>query len=135
MEYFYETEERVILVGVQAGDGDDMNESLDELGELAATAGAVVAGRIIQNREAIHPATYIGKGKIEEVRGLLAALDANGVICDDELSPAQMNNLERELECKVMDRTLLILDIFAKRAVTSEGKIQVELAQLRYRSV
>ena len=134
MEYFYETEERVILVGVQAGDGDDMNESLDELGELAATAGAVVAGRIIQNREAIHPATYIGKGKIEEVRGLLAALDANGVICDDELSPAQMNNLERELECKVMDRTLLILDIFAKRAVTSEGKIQVELAQLRYRS-
>ena len=93
-----------------------------------------VAGRIIQNREAIHPGTYIGKGKIEEVKGLLYALNANGVICDDELSPAQMNNLERELECKVMDRTLLILDIFAKRAVTSEGKIQVELAQLRYRS-
>ena len=114
--------------------GDDMEESLDELGELAATAGAAVAGRIIQNREAVHPGTYIGKGKIEEVKGLLYALDANGVICDDELSPAQMNNLERELECKVMDRTLLILDIFAKRAVTSEGKIQVELAQLRYRS-
>ena len=100
-----------------------MEESLDELGELAATAGAYVAGRIIQNREAIHPGTYIGKGKIEEVKGLLYALNANGVICDDELSPAQMNNLERELECKVMDRTLLILDIFAKRAVTSEGKI------------
>mgnify|MGYP002663320763 CR=1 FL=1 len=111
-----------------------MEESLDELGELAATAGAAVAGRIIQNREAVHPGTYIGKGKIEEVKGLLYALDANGVICDDELSPAQMNNLERELDCKVMDRTLLILDIFAARAITSEGKIQVELAQLRYRS-
>ena len=130
MEYFEEIQDRVILIGVQADRGDDMEESLDELGELAATAGAAVAGRIIQNREAVHPGTYIGKGKIEEVKGL----DANGVICDDELSPAQMNNLERELECKVMDRTLLILDIFAKRAVTSEGKIQVELAQLRYRS-
>jgi len=127
MEYFEEIQDRVILIGVQANLGDDMEESLDELGELAATAGAYVAGRIIQNREAIHPGTYIGKGKIEEVKGLLYALNANGVICDDELSPAQMNNLERELECKVMDRTLL-------RAVTSEGKIQVELAQLRYRS-
>ena len=134
MEYFEEIQDRVILIGVQADRGDDMEESLDELGELAVTAGAAVAGRIIQNREAVHPGTYIGKGKIEEVKGLLYALDANGVICDDELSPAQMNNLERELECKVMDRTLLILDIFAKRAVTSEGKIQVELAQLRYRS-
>ena len=134
MEYFDEIQDRVILIGVQASAGDDMEESLDELGELASTAGASVAGRIIQNREAVHPGTYIGKGKIEEVKGLLYALNANGVICDDELSPAQMNNLERELECKVMDRTLLILDIFAKRAVTSEGKIQVELAQLRYRS-
>ena len=134
MEYFEEIQDRVILIGVQADRGDDMEESLDELGELAATAGAAVAGRIIQNREAVHPGTYIGKGKIEEVKGLLYALDANGVICDDELSPAQMNNLERELECKVMDRTLLILDIFAKRAVTSEGKIQVELAQLKYRA-
>ena len=132
MEYFEEIQDRVILIGVQANLGDDMEESLDELGELAATAGAAVAGRIIQNREAVHPGTYIGKGKIEEVKGLLYALNANGVICDDELSPAQMNNLERELECKVMDRTLLILDIFAKRAVTSEGKIQVELAQLKY---
>ena len=76
----------------------------------------------------------IGKGKIEEVASLLRALDANGVICDDELSPSQLNNLERELDCKVMDRTLLILDIFARRAVSSEGKIQVELAQLRYRA-
>ena len=134
MEYFKEIEERVILVGVQMNDGEDTEESLEELSELAKTAGVQTVGTIIQNREAVHPGTYIGKGKIEEVRSLVLAMDANGVICDDELSPAQLNNLERELECKVMDRTLLILDIFARRAVTSEGKIQVELAQLRYRS-
>lgn len=134
MEYFEELQERVILVGVQVSEGDDVTESLDELEELAETAGAVTVGKIVQNREAVHPGTYIGKGKIEEVRSLVLALDATGIICDDELSPAQMNNLERELECKVMDRTLLILDIFAGHAVTSEGKIQVELAQLRYRS-
>ena len=134
MEYTGEIQERVILVGVQAQEGEDTEESLDELAELVRTAGAETAGRIIQKREAVHPGTYIGKGKIDEVRSLLYALDATGIVCDDELSPAQMNNLERELECKVMDRTLLILDIFAKHAVTSEGKIQVELAQLRYRS-
>lgn len=134
MEYFNDIEERVVLVGVQVNDNEDTEESLDELSELAQTAGAVTVGRIIQNRENVHPGTYIGKGKIEEVRTLVLAMDATGVICDDELSPAQLNNLERELECKVMDRTLLILDIFARRATTSEGKIQVELAQLRYRS-
>nr|WP_294530282.1 GTPase HflX [uncultured Blautia sp.] len=133
MEYINDIEERVILVGVQVGD-EDTQQSLDELEELADTAGAVTAGKIIQSREAVHPGTYIGKGKIEEVRSLMLAVDATGIICDDELSPAQMNNLEHELECKVMDRTLLILDIFAKHATTSEGKIQVELAQLRYRS-
>ena len=131
---FKEIQERVILIGVQTEQGEDVEASLDELSELAGTAGAQTAAKVIQNREAVHPGTYIGKGKIQEVRGLLAALDANGVICDDELSPAQMNNLEKELECKVMDRTLLILDIFAARAVTSEGKIQVELAQLKYRA-
>lgn len=131
---FKEIEERVILVGVQLSDAEDTLESLDELEELAETAGAVTVAKIIQNREAVHPGTYIGKGKIEEVRSLALAMDATGVICDDELSPAQMNNLERELDMKIMDRTLLILDIFAKRAVTSEGKIQVELAQLRYRA-
>ena len=131
---FKEIEERVILIGVQTEQDEDVAASLDELEELAATAGAVTVGKVIQNREAVHPGTYIGKGKIEEVAALLVAYDANGVICDDELSPAQMNNLERELDCKVMDRTLLILDIFAGRATTSEGKIQVELAQLRYRS-
>ncbi len=131
---FEEVQERVILVGVQTEQAEDVEASLNELEELAKTAGAETAAKVIQNREAVHPGTYIGKGKIQEVKNLLSALDANGIICDDELSPAQMNNLERELECKVMDRTLLILDIFAGRAVTSEGKIQVELAQLRYRS-
>ena len=131
---FKEIEEKVILIGVQTGEDEDVAASLDELEELARTAGAVTVGKVIQNREAVHPGTYIGKGKIEEVAALMRAVDANGVICDDELSPAQMNNLERELDCKVMDRTLLILDIFADRAVTSEGKIQVELAQLRYRA-
>ena len=134
MEYFEKLQERVVLVGIQLNDGEDTVESLEELRELAATAGAVTVGSVIQNREAVHPGTYIGKGKIEEVRSLVLAMDATGIICDDELSPAQLNNLERELECKVMDRTLLILDIFASRAVTSEGKIQVELAQLRYRA-
>ena len=134
MEEFGKLEERVVLVGVQTGDNDNVEESLDELEEFASTAGAVTVGKIIQNREAVHPGTYIGKGKIEEVRAMVYAMDATGIICDDELSPAQLNNLERELDCKVMDRTLLILDIFAARAITSEGKIQVELAQLRYRA-
>ncbi|GAB6128459.1 hypothetical protein JCM17204_10500 [Blautia stercoris] len=127
--------ERVILVGVQENDGDDTEESLQELAELAKTAGAEVVGTVIQKRERIHPGTYVGKGKIDEIRTLLNALDATGIICDDELSPVQMNHLQQELESKIMDRTLLILDIFASRAVTKEGKIQVELAQLRYRAV
>lgn len=134
MEEFGRLEERVILIGVQTAADENVEVSLDELEELASTAGAVTVGKVIQNREAVHPGTYIGKGKIEEVRALVYALNATGMICDDELSPAQLNNLERELDCKVMDRTLLILDIFAARAVTSEGKIQVELAQLRYRA-
>lgn len=129
-----EEQERVILVGVQQSQGDDVEESLQELGELARTAGAQVAGSLIQRRENIHPGTYVGKGKIDEIRTLLAAFDATGIICDDELSPAQLNNLQQELGCKVMDRTLVILDIFAGRATTREGKLQVELAQLRYRA-
>lgn len=125
--------ERVILVGVQMQRQEDVFWSLLELEELAQTAGAFVVARVVQNREGIHPATYVGKGKLDELKEMLEVLEATGIICDDELSPAQMNNLERELECKVMDRTLLILDIFAGRAKTSEGKIQVELAQLKYR--
>lgn len=128
-----ELEERVILVGVSLQDEKETEESLEELKELADTAGAITVGKIIQNREAVHPGTYIGSGKILEVKLLVEETGATGIICDDELSPAQLRNLEQELECKVMDRTLLILDIFAGRAVTSEGKIQVELAQLQYR--
>lgn len=126
-------EERVILVGVSTREEDDVEASLTELAELADTAGARVLGRVIQNRESVHPGTYIGKGKIEEVRELAAELGADGIICDDELSPSQLRGLEQALELKVMDRTLVILDIFAKHATTSEGKLQVEVAQLRYR--
>lgn len=129
-----EQEERMILVGVATNDGDDTAESLDELEELIKTAGAETIAKVIQNRESVHPGTYIGKGKIEEVRLLAQELDATGVVCDDELSPAQLKNLEGALQIKVMDRTVTILDIFAQRASTREGKIQVELAQLKYRS-
>lgn len=129
-----EAEERVILVGVQLNENEPAEESLDELGELAKTAGAKVVGRMIQSREYIHPATYIGKGKITELKELLWETDATGIICDDELTSVQLKNLEQELGCKIIDRTLLILDIFAARAVSSEGKIQVELAQLKYRA-
>lgn len=125
--------ERVILVGVTRQTMENGEESLDELAELVNTAGAITVGRLIQNREQIHPGTYIGKGKIQELKDLVWELGATGVVCDDELSPAQLRNLEQELDVKVMDRTLIILDIFASRATTSEGKIQVELAQLKYR--
>ena len=128
-----EQTERVILVGVNTAEHDDTAESLDELEELVATAGAVAVGRVIQNLEQIHPATYVGKGKIEEIKDLLWETQATGIVCDDELSPVQLGNLEDLLDSKVMDRTLIILDIFAGRASTSEGKIQVELAQLKYR--
>lgn len=129
-----EEQERVILVGVQMREGDDTQDSLDELKDLVKTAGAETVGMMIQSREAIHPGYYVGTGKLEEIRMMAAAYDATGIVCDDELTPSQMNNLERELELKIMDRTMVILDIFAARARTSEGKIQVELAQLRYRA-
>ena len=124
--------ERVILVGVSEQDGDDTKDSLEELKELVATAGAVTEGMVIQNRERIHPGTYVGTGKVSEIKEMVATTGATGIVCDDELSPAQMKNLEDLLDTKVMDRTLVILDIFAAHASTSEGKIQVELAQLRY---
>lgn len=126
--------EKIILVSVAQNANDDTEECLDELEELAETAGAIVLTKVIQNREKIHPGTYIGKGKIQEIKELIIELGATGVVCDDELSPAQINNLEEELEVKVIDRTVMILDIFAQRASTREGKIQVELAQLKYRS-
>ncbi len=128
-----ETAERVLLVGVSLPGQDDTEDSLKELSELAQTAGAETVGYVIQSREQPHPGTYVGKGKMEEIKDLLWELDATGIICDDELSPVQMKNLQDELDVKVMDRTLVILDIFASRASTGEGKIQVELAQLKYR--
>lgn len=126
--------ERVILLGVSINDNDHVDESLDELAELVKTAGALAVGRLIQNRDQVHPGTYIGKGKIEELIDLIWETEATGLVCDDELSPVQMKNLQDVLDVKVMDRTLIILDIFAARASTSEGKIQVELAQLKYRA-
>ncbi|MBQ2275115.1 MAG: GTPase HflX [Lachnospiraceae bacterium] len=129
-----ESEEKVILVGVCLNEKDNIEESLDELKELVKTADATVVGRLVQNREAFHSATYIGKGKIEELKELALETGATGIVCDDELSPAQIRNLEEALDLKIMDRTLLILDIFSKRALTKEGMIQVELAQLKYRS-
>lgn len=126
--------ERVILVGVCLEDGDDTQDSLDELAELVKTAGAISVGSVIQNRQNIHPGLYIGTGKVQELQDMIREESATGIVCDDELSPAQLRNLSRELGVKVMDRTLIILDIFAARASTSEGKIQVELAQLRYRA-
>ncbi len=129
---FSQEPEKVILVAVCLEDEEDTMDSLDELQELAQTAGAITVGRCVQNREFIHNGTYIGSGKIEELKEMLWETDADGIICDDELTPAQIRNLSMELDCKIMDRTLIILDIFASRARTREGKIQVELAQLRY---
>lgn len=128
-----ELEEKVILVGVSEQEGDDAEDSVAELAELVNTAGAVVVGTIIQKRELIHPGTYVGTGKVAEITELIEETGATGIVCDDELSPAQLKNLEDALQTKVMDRTLIILDIFAARATTNEGKIQVELAQLKYR--
>ncbi len=132
----YETEkeiERVILVGIDTGDNEfDAESCLDELGDLAKTAGAEVVGRLIQKREAVNRATYLGKGKIEELKNYIEMVDATGIICDDDLNPNQIRNLENALNTKVMNRTLLILDIFAQRASSAEGKVQVELAQLKY---
>lgn len=128
-----EVVEKVILLGVDCG--DDSKDSIKELADLVDTAGAAVLDTVIQTREKIHPGTYFGKGKIDEVKEKIAELEATGVVCDDELTPAQLKNLEDLLEIKVMDRTMVILDIFAKRANTGEGKIQVELAQLKFSAV
>lgn len=127
-------QERVILVAVECSENDDTVSSVDELEELAETAGAVTVGKLIQKRESVSPGLYLGKGKAEELKALIEETGATGIICDDELTPAQMKNLEEALDTKVMDRTMLILDIFAGHANTAEGKLQVEMAQLKYRS-
>lgn len=129
-----EIEERVVLIGID-NEKDLMNidASLDELEELVKTAGATVIGRMVQKREGIHKAHYFGKGKIQELKSYLDELGATGIVCDDELTANQMRNMDNMLKVKIMNRTLVILDIFAKRASSAEGKVQVELAQLKYK--
>ena len=131
----YENEERVeqvVLICVDIGD-DDAERSLDELQELAASAGAQVVSRVIQKKDSYDSATVLGSGRLQEVAEFVQAHEIDAVIFDNELSPAQQKNVEKALETKVIDRTTLILDIFAQRARSSEGRLQVELAQLRYR--
>jgi GTPase len=136
-------EERTLVVGVHLSGRSqsssatsisalDSEESLDELKTLAESAGAKVVDRITQIRPALDAATLVGSGKVDEIKGLIGAEDIQTVVFDRELTPTQLRNLERRLEAKVLDRTQLILDIFARRARTSEGQLQVELAQLNY---
>ena len=127
--------ERILLVGVSFPPHDDqaVEESLDELGLLVDTAGADVVGRVVQRRTSPDPATYVGKGKVEEIRQLAEATDCDTVVFDDELSPAQQFNLEKQLGRTAIDRTAVILDIFAQNAHSQEGKAQVQLALFRYR--
>ena len=125
--------EKIIMVGV-CSDGYDIDRSLDELAELIKTAGGEVVGRITQNLDYTNNKTYVGSGKIEEIAQFIDILEADAICCDDELSPVQMRNLNDILHVTIMDRTMVILDIFAKRAATHEGKIQVELAQMQYRA-
>ncbi len=135
MTRFYENgteQEKVILVSVYEKGRFQDEESLKELEELTKTAGAVCVGTLTQNLEAPNPVTYLGAGKLEELRTMLVAYHATGIVCDTELTPVQMKNLSQILDSKIMDRTMIILDIFAARANTREGKIQVELAQLKY---
>lgn len=129
-----EKKERLVLVGISTSKEDDTERSLDELAELVETAGGEVAGRMIQNLDRMNPTWYLGTGKIEELKWLVWETEADGVVCDDELSPVQLRNLRQALDTNVMDRTLVILDIFASHAGSREGKLQVELAQQRYRA-
>ncbi len=125
--------EKAILIGIDTGE-NDLTESFLELNELARTADVEVLGEMTQKREAAHNTTYFGKGKIQELVDYIALFNADLIICDDELSNVQIKNLFEMLNIKVIDRTMLILDIFAKRALSAEGKAQVELAQLKYNS-
>lgn len=131
-----ENQEKVLLCGVHTGRNDSLNdtteESIHELKELAKTAGAEVVGEVIQNKSDLETATYMGAGKLEEIHNALPELEVDCVIFDDELSPVQIRNLNEMLGVKVIDRSMLILDIFAMRAKSGEGKLQVELAQLKY---
>lgn len=134
-----ESKERALLVGLNITstarriDDIDINESMEELKELTKAAGAEVVGSLIQNRQSRDAAYYIGKGKVEEIKAYCESLEATMVIFNDELSGAHIRNIEELVGIKVIDRTTLILDIFAQRALSKEGKLQVELAQLKYR--
>ena len=137
MEYNEQKQERVILAGVHRGMRDALwdttEESIHELGELVKTAGGIVVGEMIQNKADLESATYMGEGKLDELKIAIETLNADMIVFDDELSPVQMRNISDFLEIKVLDRSMLILDIFAMRAKSGEGKLQVELAQLKYR--
>lgn len=124
--------ENAVLVGHAGRDKEHLDRSMEELALLADTAGAKVLGSLVQRRGDLHPATFIGKGKLEELKELAGSVKAEMVIFDDDLSPAQVRNLEKATNCKVIDRSELILDIFARRARTRESRLQVELAQLEY---
>lgn len=126
--------EKYIEIAAAEKKRNDVDDSLDELSRLLETAGGESVYRVVQRMDSPSPATYLGKGKVEELKRFIDAFEADGIICDDELSPAQMRNLEKTLDVKVIDRTMLILDIFAQHAATKEGKIQVETAQLKYKS-
>lgn len=125
--------EKFILAGIGTNE-EEVSISLDELGELVKTAGGEGILKVIQIRENRHPQTYMGTGKIEEISQQVSFMEADGVVFDDELSASQMSRIEEMLGCKVMDRTMVILDIFAAHALSAEGSIQVELAQLQYRA-
>lgn len=124
--------QRAVLVGVNLGNEDDFAYSMEELTNLAEACDVEVIGQVTQNLQRVNPSHYIGKGKIEEVAAYINEVDANMVIFNDELSPSQIRNLEADLDCKVIDRTILILDIFAQRAKTKEAQLQVEVAHLQY---
>ncbi|OQY27187.1 MAG: GTPase HflX [Candidatus Cloacimonetes bacterium 4572_55] len=124
--------EQAVLVGVNSGRNRNIEDSMEELEQLVDTAGAEVVSKVVQNLNSIHPRTYIGKGKAEYVGNLLKELDGSVVIFDNDLTPAQNRNLEDMFDCKVLDRTAVILDIFALHARTNEARLQVELAQLQY---
>lgn len=137
MESNEEKRERFILAGVHTGRIDAINdtteESIKELSELVKTAGGEVIGELVQNRPVLESATYMGEGKLFELLEMVDNMGADAVVFDDELSPIQLRNISDTLNCKVLDRSMLILDIFAMRAKSGEGKLQVELAQLKYR--
>ena len=128
------SKERVLIIGVQLQKNTDQhfNSTIEEMKSLSQTAGGEVIDIITQKRERIHSSTYVGEGKVEEISEIIDSEEIDLVVCNDELSPGQLRNLNDKLGVRIIDRSQLILDIFAQRADTKEGKLQVELAQLQY---